>query len=142
MNFRRLVGHEMDLTMGHQRNKRATLEPVLENYMGPPISYTDTPRKPRRGTRSSNAKVAPTPETGKQARGATSRNPLNIFGKLRDRYIKSMNEIAMGGDFSAVAGYHGCVPGQDYPGTMQNEIRERELEALREELAAFRRLQS
>lgn len=127
--------------MGHQRNKRATLEPVLENYMGPPISYTDAPRKPRHG-RSSSAKVAPTPGPGKQAKGSTSKNPLNIFGKLRDRYIKSMNEMAMGGDFAAVAGYHGCVPGQEYPGTIKNESRERELEALREELAALRRLQT
>jgi len=128
--------------MGHQRNKRATLEPVLEHYMGPPLSYTDAPRKPRHG-KSSSAKVAPTPGPGKQAKaGATSMNPLNIFGKLRDRYIKSMNEMAMGGDFAAVSGYHGCVPGQEYPGTIQHEIRERELEALREELAAFQRLQS
>lgn len=115
------------------------LEPVLENYMGPPISY-NTPSKPsQRGGRS--AKVAP---AGAQSKQKRSSNPLSIFGKLRDRYIRTMNELAMGGDFAAVAGSHGCVAGPDYPGSLEyqrSDDRRRELEALREELAALQRVQ-
>lgn len=128
--------------MGHQQKKRPMLEPVLENYMGPPISYA-TPRKPSHG--SSTAKVAPSSgaELGQQqfSKAAKSLNPLNIFGKLRDRYIKAMNEMAMGGDYAAVVGYHGCVAGPEYPVEhRRSELeREREIEALREELAALRR---
>lgn len=76
------------------------------------------------------------------AKQSGSKNPFSVFGKLRDRYIKRMNEMAMGGDFAAVAGYHGCVSGNDYPGSVEHQMRERELDALREEVAAFRRLQS
>jgi len=124
--------------MGHQK-KRPMLEPVLENYMGPPISYNDAPRKPRHGRRSS-AKVTPTSGgAGKQAKGATPLNPLNIFGKLRERYIKTMNELATGGDYAAVAGYHGCVPGPEFPSTTEYHERRRELDALREALGALPR---
>lgn len=126
------------------------LEPVLENYMGPPISYNSTTpaSKPSRHG-ASTAKVTPASEIHQSKRvTATSLNPVNIFGKLRDKYIKAMNEISMGGDLASVAGYHGCVAGTDqYPGAVDQHrkssaAREKEIRALREELAARRRLSS
>lgn len=126
------------MTMGLQK-KRPMLEPVLENYMGPP-----TARKPSR----SSAKVAPVsgPEKRHESKSvASSLNPVNIFGKLRDRYIKAMNEMSMGGDLASVAGYHGCVTGTEYPGAAEQHhassaAREKEIRDLRAELAARRRV--
>ena len=137
----------IDVTMGLQK-KRPMLEPVLENYMGPPISYNSTSpaRKPLR----SSAKVVPVSGSAKRYESksvASSLNPVNIFGKLRDRYIKAMNELSMGGDLASVAGYHGCVAGTEYPGAVEQHhassaAREKEIRALRAELAARRRVSS
>lgn len=133
--------------MGH-RKKRPMLEPVLENYMGPPMSY-NTPASKTPGLGARTAKVAPASEPAKHHESkslATSLNPVIIFMKLRDKYIKAMNEMSMGGDLASVAGYHGCVPGTEYPGAVEQHHRSsaarEEIRALREELAARRRMSS
>lgn len=128
--------------MGHQKKRVPKLEPVLENYMGPPISYNSTASKPSRYG-GSTAKVAPASETSKhrESKGLTSLSPANIFGKLRDRYVKVMNEVAMSGDLASVAGTHGCIADPEYYPEHQraSAAREMEIRALREELAARRR---
>ena len=111
--------------------------------MGPPISYNSTASKPSR-LGGSTAKVAPVSETSKhrESKGLTSLSPANIFGKLRDRYVKVMNEVAMSGDLASVAGTHGSIT-EYCPGAAEHHrasaAREMEIRALREELAARRR---
>lgn len=132
--------------MGPQK-RRTVLEPVLENYMGPPISYnTPAGKPPRHGA--GTAKVAPTSEPAKHHHDSPKSvaawwNPLHLIGKLRDRYIKAMNEVSMGGDLASVAGYHGCVADTECLGSVEqhrrSSAREKEIRTLREELAARRR---
>ncbi len=49
-------------------------------------------------------------ETGSK-KALESISPLRLLGKLRDRYVRMMNDMAEKGDMSAVglAGYHGAV---------------------------------
>jgi len=68
-------------------------------------------------------------------------SPLSFFGKLRDRYIKAMNEMAMGGDFTAVTGYYGWA---EYDYTLQHckSVKDRQMEVFQEESAAITRSKS
>lgn len=47
------------------------------------------------------------------AQAAKKGKPMRILSKLRDKYVKLMNEMASGADFSGVSSFYGC-PGADY----------------------------
>lgn len=87
--------------MGHQK-KRPSLDPVLENAIDTPITFTKEV--------SSTQYYKPHKYGSRSLKGesqCTCLSPLSFFVRLRDRYIKAMNEMAMrGGDFTAVTGYH------------------------------------
>jgi len=112
--------------MGHQK-KRPSLDPVLENSIGPPITFTrqvSTQYKPHKyGSRS---KVEPQ---------CACMSPLSFLVKLRDRYIKAMNEMAVGGDFTAVTGFHGWA---EFNYTLEHckSVKDRHTETLQAEMTA------
>lgn len=123
--------------MGPQR-KGPTLEPVLEDYIGPSITIQHSVRYKAHKDSTEGREDA---SAGAQCMCV---KPLSFFGKLRDRYIKAMNEMAMGGDFTAMAGYHGTLGSQECRYTMElcRSVTERQQEALQEELAALSRSRS
>lgn len=105
------------------------LEPVPENYMGAHVSFATPQPKQKK----------PVAET-KQAK--SSLNPRNFFLKLRDRYIRTLNDMAMSGDYTGMAGFgHGysCNATMDNTREHYRFNEEREIIALQEELAALRR---
>lgn len=123
--------------MGQQR-KSPILEPVLESCnVGPPISFTrqaSTQYKPHKYG------APPKLERRRTCVGLGFR-PWRFFGRLRDRYIKAMNEMAMGGDFTAVAGF-GTGAETDYTLQHCRSVKNREMEAMQEKSAALTRSKS
>jgi len=106
------------------------LEPVLENYSSGYGSnsvlserhHHDLPASTNPATSQviiCNQPAALNSKSPKvRSSSTTSINPMSLLGKLRDRYVKLMNDVAMGGDFTCVASY-GCQIGPDYPGTLE-----------------------
>jgi hypothetical protein len=106
---------------------RSKLAPVLEDYyMGAPhVDYqTDAGdfQLQQKQLRATAAAAAPKQlpgrcsskpgckETGSK-KALESISPLRLLGKLRDRYVRMMNDMAEKGDMITVglAGYHGAV---------------------------------
>lgn len=109
-----------------------SLDPVLENHLhiGPPIAFTrqaSTQYKPHK--------------YGSSHRQSRFLRPFSFFVKLRDRYVKAMNEMAMGSDFTAVTGYHGWTE-VDYTLQHSQSVKDRHVELLQEESAAITRSKS
>lgn len=107
------------------------LEPVLENYSSGYGSnsvlserhHHDLPASTNPATSQVVICNQPAASNSKSPKvrsssTTTSINPMSLLGKLRDRYVKLMNDVAMGGDFTCVASY-GCQIGPDYPGTLE-----------------------
>ncbi|KAG0613310.1 hypothetical protein M758_6G093500 [Ceratodon purpureus] len=129
-----------------QRRRGPTLEPVLENnHMGPSTAITLTTQPSTRYKPHKYGTVAMKVEDEAKSGQCICVKPLRYFGKLRDRYIKAMNEMAMGGDFTGLAGYHGAGGGAhecSYTMERSRSVKDRQEEALQEELAAMMRSKS
>ena len=127
-----------------ERQKRQMLEPVLENYSshGPNSVLSERHHDlPSSNQATSHVIICNQPASNskspKRSSSTTLINPMNLLGKLRDRYVKLMNEVAMGGDFTCVASY-GCQITPDYPGTLEisrASKEQREMEVWRQQAA-------
>lgn len=115
--------------------KHSTVEPVLENYMSPPMSCGTA-------SKANHGPVATSSAEEKHAKSLSSLNPLNFFQKLRDRNIRAMNEKAMRGNNIGMADYQGTVTGTHHSDTMDRQhlsAKEREMNAYLEQLVALQR---
>ena len=87
-----------------QRPKRcSSLEPVLEHCELATEDFTTN-------TGQSECSLA--------AQSSPKGIPLRILAKLRDGYVKLMNEMASGADLAGVSSFYGAAGQGDYPTSM------------------------
>jgi len=126
-----------------RQKKRQMLEPVLENYSSYGCNSVLSERHhdlPASNPATSQVIICNQPASNskspkRSSTSTTSINPMSLLGKLRDRYVKLMNDVAMGGDFTCVASY-GCQIAPDYPGTLEvsrTSKEQREMEVWRQQ---------
>lgn len=89
-----------------QRATRCRLAPVVEHYEAP--ESEDLELHPCVDVTSTSSESRACHDLQKKAKSS-----MRILSKLRDAYVKLMNDIASGADFTGVASFYGC-PATDY----------------------------
>lgn len=102
------------------------LAPVLEHYEAPEEEEELSLATPNSET--AGARAQPTDHGNAVKKSATK---LRILSKLRDGYVKLLNDVACGADYSGASSFYGCpAGGADYSAAfyarLQREAREKQ----------------